>query len=46
MTACRQGKPPMREVNEHEQEGRKPGMRMGVAISRVRSTEKSMIHSI
>ena len=22
MTACRQGKPPMREVNEHEQEGR------------------------
>ena len=45
MTARRQSILSMSGVNEHEQEGRKSGMRMGVAISRVRSTEKSCIMS-
>ena len=45
MTACRQSILSMSGVNEHEQEGRKSEMRMGVAISGVRSTEKSYIKS-
>lgn len=45
MTACRQGMVPMRGANRHEQEGRYPGLRMDVTISRVRSTENRVIVS-
>ena len=45
MTACRQSILSMSRVNEHEQVGRKSGMRMGVTILRVRSTKKSYIMS-
>ena len=45
MTACRQSILSMSGVNEHEQVGRKSGMRMGVTILRVRSTKKSYIMS-
>ena len=45
MTACRQSILSMSVVNEHEQVGRKSGMRMGVTILRVRSTKKSYIMS-